>query len=66
MNCMPKKLRVHLSDKKITTGYELATVADEYIISHKKSRGRIGSKIRNDCRLKRVGDGEKRVNGRIK
>ena len=38
MNCMAKELRVHLSDKKITTGYELATLADEYVITHKRSK----------------------------
>ena len=38
MNCMPEELRVHLSDKKITTGYELAALGDEYVITHKRSR----------------------------
>ena len=66
MNCMPEKLRVHLSDKKITTGYELAAVADEYIITYKRRRNRIVMKSQNDCGLKRVRDREKQVNSRIK
>ena len=56
---MPEELRVYLSDKKTTTGYELAAVVDEYFITHKRSRDRIGIKIQNDCRLKAVRDGEK-------
>ena len=66
MNCMPEELKVHLSDKKITRDYELASLVDEYVITHKKSRDRINMKSQNDCRLKGVRDGEKRVNGQIK
>ena len=66
MNCMPEELRVHLSDKKITTGYKLAAVTDKYVITHKRSRDRIGMKIQNDCRLKGVKDEKKRINNRIK
>ena len=66
MICMPEELRVHLREKKITTGYELAALADECVITHKRSRNRINTKSQNDCGLKRVRDGEKRINGRIK
>ena len=59
MNCMPEKLRVHLSDKKITTGYELAALVTKYVITHKRSRDRIEMKNQNDCRLKGVRNGEK-------
>ena len=65
-NCMPEELRVHLRDKKITTGYEFAAVTYEYVITHKRSRDRFAMKTQNDCWLKGVRDGEKRVNGRIK
>ena len=61
MNCMPEKLRVHLSDKKITTGYELATLADEYVITHKKNRNQIDMTSQNDYRLKVVRDGGKQI-----
>ena len=51
VNCMSEELRVHLRYKKITTGYELAAVADEYVITHKRSRDRIDIKSQNECRL---------------
>ena len=64
MICMPEELRVYLIAKKITTGYELAALADECVITHKRSRNRIDMKSQNDCGLKGVR--EKQVNGRIK
>ena len=66
MNCVPEELRVHLCDKKITTGYVLAELADEYVITHKRGKDRFDMKSQNDCKLKGVRDREKRVNGRIK
>ena len=38
LNCVPEEVRVHLSEKKTDVTYEMAALADEYILTHRKTK----------------------------
>ena len=38
LNCVPEEVRVHLSERKTDVTYEMATLADEYILTHRKTK----------------------------
>ena len=38
LNCVPEEVRVHLSEKKTDVTYEMAARADEYILTHRKTK----------------------------
>ena len=51
LNCVPEEIRVHLSERKTDLSYEMATLADEYTLTHWKTKERIytgsqGSKMK--------------------
>lgn len=55
-NCIPDDMRIHLTDKKAETAIDIATAADEYILTHKRSRaklqGPMQSQVREHCAVK--------------
>ena len=40
LNCVPEEVRVHLSERKTDVTYEMAALADEYILTHRKTKER--------------------------
>ena len=38
LNCVPEEVRVHLSERKTDMTYEMAALADEYILTHRKTK----------------------------
>ena len=38
LNCVPEEVRVHLSERKTDVTYEMAALADEYILTHRKTK----------------------------
>ena len=38
LNCVPEEIRVHLSERKNDLSYEIAALADEYTITHRKTK----------------------------
>ena len=38
LNCVPEEVRVHLSERKTDVTYEIAALADEYILTHRKTK----------------------------
>ena len=38
LNCVPEEIRVHLSERKTDVTYEMAALADEYILTHRKTK----------------------------
>ena len=38
LNCVPEEVRVHLSERKTDVNYEMAALADEYILTHRKTK----------------------------
>ena len=38
LNCVPEEVRVHLSERKTNVTYEMAALADEYILTHRKTK----------------------------
>ena len=38
LNCVPEEVRVHLSERKTDVIYEMAALADEYILTHRKTK----------------------------
>ena len=38
LNCVPEEVRVHLSEGKTDVSYEMAALADEYILTHRKTK----------------------------
>ena len=38
LNCVPEEARVHLSERKTDVNYEMAALADEYILTHRKTK----------------------------
>ena len=41
LNCEPEEVRVHLSERKTDVNYEMAALADEYTLTHRKTKERI-------------------------
>ena len=38
LNCLPGEVRVHLSERKTDVRYEMAALADEYTLTHRKTK----------------------------
>ena len=38
LNCVPEEVRVHLSERKTDVTYEMAALADEYILTYRKTK----------------------------
>ena len=38
LNCVPEEVKVHLSERKTDVTYEMAALADEYILTHRKTK----------------------------
>ena len=38
LNCVPEEVRVHLSERKTDVTYEMAALADKYILTHRKTK----------------------------
>ena len=38
LNCVPEEVRVHLSERKTDVTYEMAALADEYTLTHRKTK----------------------------
>ena len=38
LNCVPEEVRVHLSERKTDVTYDMAALADEYILTHRKTK----------------------------
>ena len=41
LNRVPEEVRVHLSERKTDLSYEMATLADEYTLTHRKTKERV-------------------------
>ena len=41
LNRVPEEVRVHLSERKTDLSYEIATLADEYTLTHRKTKERV-------------------------
>ena len=51
LNCVPEEVRVHLSERKNDLSHEMAALADEYTLTHQKTKERLytgchGSKMK--------------------
>ena len=53
LNCVPEEVRVHLSERKTDVTYEMAAPADEYILTHRKTKEKTftGSKVKFKAEL---------------
>ena len=53
LNCVPEEVRVHLSERKTDVTYEMAALADEYILTHRKTKEKpyTGSKVKFKAEL---------------
>ena len=41
LNCVPEEIRVDLSERKTDLSFEMATLVDEYTLTHRKTKERI-------------------------
>ena len=41
LNCVPEEVRVHLSERKTDVNYEMAALADEYTLTHRKTKEKL-------------------------
>ena len=53
LNCVPEEVRVYLSERKTDVTYEMAALADEYILTHRKTKEKTftGSKVKFKAEL---------------
>ena len=53
LNCVPEEVGVHLSEKKTDVNYEMAALADEYILTHQKTKEKTctGSRVKFKAEL---------------
>ena len=53
LNSVPEEVRVHLSERKTDVTYEMAALADEYILTHRKTKEKpyTGSKVKFKAEL---------------
>ena len=53
LNCVPEEVRVHLSERKIDVNYEMAALADEYALTHWKTKEKTytGSRVKFKAEL---------------
>ena len=54
LNCVPEEVRVHLSERKTDVTCEMAALADEYILTHRKTKEKpyTGSKVKFKAELR--------------
>ena len=54
LNCVPEEVRVHLGERKTDVTYEMAALADEYILTHRKTKEKpyTGSKVKFKAELR--------------
>ena len=54
LNCVPEEVRVHLNERKTDVTYEMAALADEYILTHRKTKEKpyTGSKVKFKAELR--------------
>ena len=54
LNCVPEEVRVHLSERKTDVTYEMAALADEYILTHRKTKEKpyTGSRVKFKAELR--------------
>ena len=54
LNCVPEEVRVHLSERKTDVTYEMAALADEYILTHRKIKEKTftGSRVKFKAELR--------------
>ena len=38
LNCVPEEVRIHLNERKTDVNYEMAALADEYVLTHRKTK----------------------------
>ena len=65
LNWVPEEVRVHLSERKTDVTYEMAALADEYILTHRKTKEKTytGSRVKYKAELSPEG-GPKEENRR--
>ena len=53
LNCVPEEVRVHQSERKNDVTYEMAALADEYILTHRKTKEKTctGSRVKYKAEL---------------
>ena len=56
LNCVPEEVRVHLSERKTDVSYEMAALADEYTLTHRKTKEKLymgsqGSRVKFKAEL---------------
>ena len=56
LNCVPEEVRVHLNERKTDMSYEMAALADEYTLTHRKTKERLymgsqGSRVKFKAEL---------------
>ena len=53
LNCVPEEVRVHLSERKTDVNYEMAALADDYILTHRKTKEKpyTGSRVKFKAEL---------------
>ena len=53
LNCVPEEVRVHLSERKTDVNYEMAALADEYTLTHRKTKEKTytGSRVKFKAEL---------------
>ena len=53
LNCVPEEVRVHLSERKTDVTYEMAALADEYILTHRKTKEKtfMGNRVKFKAEL---------------
>ena len=65
---MPEEVRVHLSERKTDVSYEMAALADEYTLTHRKTKektytGSQGSRMKFKVELNPAENLRKRIEG---
>ena len=65
LNCVPEEVRVHLNERKTDVNYEMAALADEYILTHRKTKEKTftGNRVKYKAELSPEG-GPKEENRR--
>ena len=48
LNCLPEEVRIHVNERKTDVNYEMAALADEYILTHRKTKEKpyTGSRVK--------------------
>ena len=53
LNCVPEEVRIHLNERKTDVNYEMAALADEYVLTHRKTKEKpyTGSRVKFKAEL---------------